>query len=143
IPIDRDDYPLFTGAVGYEQWERNLLERASEKQFFAFGLHDCYAELWLARYPQLLQKLREIGDFISADAVCDRMFLEENSERLTRNEPDQRAPASEFEAISRYAARLGLKHFVLHGSCPTEYVAEQTPAKFSYRETGRAISAAT
>jgi glycosyltransferase involved in cell wall biosynthesis len=143
IPIDRDDYPLFTGAVGYEQWERNLLERASEKQFFAFGLHDCYAELWLAMYPQLLQKLREIGDFVSADAVCDRIFLEENSERLTRNEPDQRAPASEFEAISRYAARLGLKHFVLHGSRPTEYVAEQTPAKFSYRETGRAISAAT
>jgi glycosyltransferase involved in cell wall biosynthesis len=143
IPIDLDDYPLFTGAVGYEQWERNLLERASEKQFFAFGVHDCYAELWLTRYPQLLHKLREIGDFVSADALCDRIFLEENGESLKHNEPDQGASASEFEAICRYAAREGLKRFVLHGSRTAEYVAEQAPGNFAYRETGRAISVAT
>jgi glycosyltransferase involved in cell wall biosynthesis len=143
IPIDVDDYPLFTGAVGYEDWERNLLQRAREKQFFAFGLHDCYAELWLTRYPQLLHRLKEIGDVVSADALCDRMLLEEEAEPHTRNEPDQRASASELEAIYSYAARQGLKYFVLHGSRPTEYVAEQGQAHSSYRETGRAISVAT
>ena len=56
-------------------------------QFFAFGLHDCYAERWLTRYPELLEKLRKIGDLVSADALCDRIFLEENSGSHTRNEP--------------------------------------------------------
>ena len=82
IPIDLDDHPLFTGAVGYEHWEGNLLERAREKQFLAFGLHDCYAGLWLKRYPQLLHKLAEIGDFVSADELCDRMFLGDEAERI-------------------------------------------------------------
>jgi hypothetical protein len=52
-----------------------LLERARAKKFFGFGLHDCYAGLWLERYPQLLHKLAQIGDFVSADQLCDWMFL--------------------------------------------------------------------
>jgi glycosyltransferase involved in cell wall biosynthesis len=143
IPIDLDDYPLFTGAVGYVDWEQNLLARARESQFFAFGLHDCYAECWLMRYPELLEKLRKIGDLVSADALCDRIFLEENSGPLARNEPPQLASDSEFETISRYAARAGLKQFVLHGSSPAEYVAEQSRASTGYRESGRPISVAT
>lgn len=62
IPIAIDDYPLFTRAVDYQDWERDLLERARAKKFFGFGLHDCYAGLWLERYPQLLHKLAQIGD---------------------------------------------------------------------------------
>src|SRR5690242_13395476 len=142
IPVDLDDYPLFTGTANYEDWERNLLERARHKAFFAFGLHDCYAARWLARYPQLLHKLGEIGDFVSADGLCDHLFLEQNSEALTRDAPDQQASVSEFEAICGYAAHVGLKRFTLHGSRPAEYVAEQVPLKSSYRETGRAISVA-
>jgi glycosyltransferase involved in cell wall biosynthesis len=140
IPIDLDDHPLFTGAVDYEHWERNLLERASKKQFFAFGLHDCYAELWLKSYPHLLNRLREIGDFVSADELCDEIFLDEESERLKRSESDQGTSASELEAICRYAAQVGLKHFILHGSRPTEYAAEPAGTNSGYRVTGRAIS---
>ena len=55
----------------------------------------------------------------------------------------QAAPASALEAICSYAARIGLKQFVLHGSRPTEYVAQETCANSSYRETGRPISVAT
>jgi hypothetical protein len=75
IPVAVDDYPLFTGAVGYDQWECELLTMASQKAFFAFGLHDCYAHHWLQHYPGLLDKLAAIGDFITADILCDRMFL--------------------------------------------------------------------
>ena len=79
IPIALDDYPLFTGAVDYADWESHLLERAVTKNFFGFGLHDCYANLWLANYPQLLHKLAKIGDFVSADQLCDWIFLKEES----------------------------------------------------------------
>jgi hypothetical protein len=79
IPIVLDDHPLFTGASRYDQWGYDLLEQARGKTFFAFGLHDCYAGLWLEGYPQLLDKLAAIGNFVSADEVCDRMFLVERS----------------------------------------------------------------
>jgi glycosyltransferase involved in cell wall biosynthesis len=143
IPIDLDDYPLFTGANGYDEWEENLLVRARERRFFAFGLHDCYADLWLTRYPQLLKKLRKIGDLVSADMLCDRIFLEENSEPIKPEEPLQSSPRSEFEAVGRYAARAGLKQFVLCGSTPAEYVAESPNASSSYKASGRPISVAT
>ena len=79
IPIDLDDYPLFTGAVDYEDWENDLLERAGTKKVFGFGLHDCYGGLWLENYPQLLNKLADIGDFVSADRVCDSVLLEDEN----------------------------------------------------------------
>jgi hypothetical protein len=75
IPIALDDYPLFTGTVGYDQWMCELLGMSSERAFFAFSLHDCYASHWLEHYARLLDKLAAIGDFINADVVCDRMFL--------------------------------------------------------------------
>lgn len=155
IPIDLDDHPLFTGQVGYEYWERNLLKHAREKQFLAFGLHDCYAGLWLTRYPQLLHKLAEIGDFVSADELSDGIFLEEsesgseratnsaNGRRVEADGTERRTSASEFEAISRYATRVGLKRFILHGRRSTEYVVEQARTGSGYRETGRTISIAT
>ena len=93
IPIDLDDYPLFAGAVDYEDWENDLLERAATKKVFGFGLHDCYGGLWLANYPQLLHKLADIGDFVSADRVCDSVLLEdENATSEPVTEPGRRRP---------------------------------------------------
>lgn len=40
IPIHRDDHPLFTGAIGYEQWERGVLAAAQGKALFGLDLHD-------------------------------------------------------------------------------------------------------
>ncbi len=48
------------------------------------------------RYPQLLEKLKKIGDLVSADALCDRIFLEENGGSLTRKEPSQLSSDSHF-----------------------------------------------
>jgi hypothetical protein len=74
IPISTDDYPLFSGAARYQEWETRLLESARGSSFFAFGLHDCYAACWLDDYPKLLEQLARIGTFVSADQICDRAF---------------------------------------------------------------------
>jgi hypothetical protein len=75
IPIHRDDYLLFTGAVGYEQWERGVLDAAQGKALFGIGLHDCYGGKWLRFYAALLDKLAATGTFAGADEICDQMFL--------------------------------------------------------------------
>jgi hypothetical protein len=77
IPIHFDDYSLSLGKP-YDQWEDELLCAARSKSFFGLGLHDCYAGRWLKRFPDLLDKLAAIGQFVSADEVCDRMFLDES-----------------------------------------------------------------
>ena len=74
IPIHLDDYPLFRGKP-YEQWENELLSHARANPVFSFGLHDCYAGRWLARYRDLLSKLADIKSFATADEICDCMFL--------------------------------------------------------------------
>lgn len=80
IPISMDDYPLVTGQLGYEEWERQLLDSARNAPFFAFGLHDCYASTWLRSYPKLLEKLAAIGTFVTADQVCDLLYWREGLE---------------------------------------------------------------
>jgi hypothetical protein len=76
IPIHFDDYPLFTGMMDYGQWESEIFERTRDKPFFGLGLHDCYAGKWLDRYQMLLEKLASSGQFVSADEVCDEIFLD-------------------------------------------------------------------
>jgi len=78
IPIHFDDYPLFKGTVTYDHWESRVLHLARSQPQLGLGLHDCYAAVWLQHYPQLLEKLAMIGHFVSADEVCDGMFLERN-----------------------------------------------------------------
>jgi hypothetical protein len=75
IPIHQDDYPLFMGRKEYPAWECELFERAKGRLLIGFGLHDCYASKWLDRYPELLEKLASLGKFVTADEVCDRMYL--------------------------------------------------------------------
>lgn len=72
IPILTDDYPLATGQMDYPQWESRLLESAQQRKLLAFGLHDCYATKWLDFYPYFLDRLAAIGDFTTADEICDR-----------------------------------------------------------------------
>ena len=76
IPIHDDDYSLFTGRKDYVQWESELLDRARLYPLFGFGLHECYAGKWLDYYPDLLAKLALLGKFVTADEVCDEMYLQ-------------------------------------------------------------------
>jgi hypothetical protein len=76
IPIHLDDYSLSLGK-SYGKWENEVLSAARGKSFLGLGLHDCYAGKWLMRYPDLLEKLATKGQFVSADEVCDSVFLGE------------------------------------------------------------------
>ncbi|MBT8402698.1 MAG: hypothetical protein KJP18_02500 [Gemmatimonadetes bacterium] len=75
VPIALDDYPLHTRAMEYDAWERRLMELVEQREFVAVGLHDCYGDDWLDRYPALLARLtagarlRRVGD------VADELFL--------------------------------------------------------------------
>jgi hypothetical protein len=75
IPIHLDDYSLATGAKSHAEWESGLLAQAGSRPLFGLGLHDCYAGKWLDRYPDLLTKLASLGEFQTADQVCDRSYL--------------------------------------------------------------------
>jgi hypothetical protein len=80
IPIDLDDRTLVLGKP-YQQWEDEVLARARALPFFSLGLHDCYAGKWLPRYKELLGKLLSISQLVSADAVCDSVFLDPPDQR--------------------------------------------------------------
>jgi hypothetical protein len=70
IPIHFDDFPLHTGRMAYPEWEQRALETIRSRQFTAFGLHDCYADRWLASYPSFLAQLRSIAALKTADEVA-------------------------------------------------------------------------
>lgn len=75
IPIATDDFPLHRGDCGYDAWAHDLLESARQSGFFAFSLHDCYAQHWLHGYEELLRSLARLGEFRTADEVAAELFL--------------------------------------------------------------------
>jgi hypothetical protein len=74
IPIFTDDYPIFTGQQDYAEWERRLLECTRTRSFVAFSLHDCYGKFWINHYEALLDKLAAVGNFVTAEEMCNRVF---------------------------------------------------------------------
>ena len=75
IPIAFDDFPLHAGGMGYDEWERRLLDIVCARPFTAFGLHDCYADRWLPQYPRLLAQLRGMATLKTADEVASDVIL--------------------------------------------------------------------
>jgi peptidoglycan/xylan/chitin deacetylase (PgdA/CDA1 family) len=75
IPIQFDDYPLYRGLRSYREWEAEILEMVESQDFFAFGLHDCYAPYWLDQYRSLLQQLKSRAKLITLDEVAARITL--------------------------------------------------------------------
>jgi hypothetical protein len=84
IPIHTDDYLLAMGRLNYQQWENALLETARRRTFLAVGLHDCYASAWLEGYENLLDRLAAIGDFVTFDETCDRVFWQQGLGTIPR-----------------------------------------------------------
>ena len=74
IPIAMDDYPLATGTVDYPEWRHRLLDRAEARPVLAFSLHDCYAGHWIDAYAELLDRISNLGRFVTADELCDLTF---------------------------------------------------------------------
>jgi hypothetical protein len=74
IPIHFDEFPVYKG-IAYDIWERDALNFIERNDFIVFGLHDCYADLWLSQYPRLLQRIAGLGSLTTLDDVADRIIL--------------------------------------------------------------------
>ena len=44
--------------------------------FVAFGLHDCYAPVWLPHYEHFLRRVLSLGSLETLDQVAARVTLE-------------------------------------------------------------------
>lgn len=75
IPILFDDFDLYMGRLSYAEWEAKALGLIEQHHFVAFGLHDCYAHLWLPHYKDFLQKIGEMGHFRTLDQTANAIFL--------------------------------------------------------------------
>lgn len=75
LPIALDDYPLYSGTLTYELWERLLLRLVGQRSFTAVSLHDCYARWWLHRYPALLESLADRARLCTMDDVSAEVVL--------------------------------------------------------------------
>jgi peptidoglycan/xylan/chitin deacetylase (PgdA/CDA1 family) len=74
IPIHVDDYELY-GGRDFDEWQTDLLTAVAGQRFTAVSLHDCYAGWWLDRYPELLERLSDLGVMRTFDEVADRTLL--------------------------------------------------------------------
>ncbi|MEO8575714.1 MAG: hypothetical protein ABI556_03400 [Gemmatimonadales bacterium] len=75
IPIQFDDYPMFRNGQSYDAWENEAIETIENNRFVAFGLHDCYGELWLPRYAEFLEKIGRLGKLTTMNQVAGDLFL--------------------------------------------------------------------
>jgi len=75
LPILFDDFPLYKSAMPYDRWERELFDLLRGRRFAAFGLHDCYAHLWLDRFDDLLGRLSSIGRLTTMGEIAASVAL--------------------------------------------------------------------
>lgn len=75
IPIQCDDFELYSGALAYPDWERTVLQRLSAVDVAVFSLHDCYGHLWLDGYPQLLERVAALGRLQTLDEIANRFLF--------------------------------------------------------------------
>ncbi len=75
IPAHIDDYALGTGAETYEHWTERVIETARSRSFVAIGLHDCYSKFWIESYPQLLVRLKALGELLTCDQILNQAHL--------------------------------------------------------------------
>ena len=75
IAVLLDDFPLHRRAMPYAEWEARVLRLADEHDAVTLGLHDCYADLWLPHYPELLDRLGRRGVLTTLDQLAARVML--------------------------------------------------------------------
>jgi hypothetical protein len=75
IPIHFDEFPLYKAGTPFAEWERRALQMIECSRFIVFGLHDCYADLWLSHYPSLLKKIANRRVFKTLDQVANDTIL--------------------------------------------------------------------
>jgi hypothetical protein len=75
IPIHLDDFPLYNSRMPFHVWEKQVVDEIRSRDFVAFGLHDCYADLWLPHYARFLEKISRLRTLKTLDAIADETIL--------------------------------------------------------------------
>ncbi len=86
IPVHFDDYSLATGRETYRQWFDRVMKAVEARSFIAIGLHDCYAQFWLEKYPELLDRLKSVGELWTCNDVLNDVYLND-AESTSTQEP--------------------------------------------------------
>ena len=75
IPVAFDDYPLFSEPTPFGEWTAEATQAILARDSVAFGLHDCYAFLWLDRYEAFLSAVQQLGETETLDELASRLTL--------------------------------------------------------------------
>ncbi len=75
IPIMLDDFSLYSRGVHYQEWEKRALDFIAAKDIAVVSLHDCYADYWISRYAEFLDKIRAFGRLRTLDEIADGVIL--------------------------------------------------------------------
>lgn len=75
IPVHVDDFALYRRGEPFDTWRAALLETVAAHEVAVVSLHDCYAHLWLDRYPELLADLRGLGELRTLDELAADVLL--------------------------------------------------------------------
>jgi hypothetical protein len=75
LPILFDDFPLYKQPMSYDRWEGELFDLIGDRSYAAFGLHDCYAHLWLSRFDGLLARLASVARLTTMGEVAASVAL--------------------------------------------------------------------
>ncbi len=74
MPVHFDDYPLYKVGAAWSDWETEALRDVTARSTTIFGVHDCYAHLWLDHYDDFLAKLADVGRLRPIGEVAAELF---------------------------------------------------------------------
>lgn len=75
IPIHFDDFPLYRHGVDFAAWQERIVAEIEGHELVVLSLHDCYAHLWIDRYPELLERVRALGQLKTLDELAAAAVL--------------------------------------------------------------------
>ena len=70
VPVDFDDFSLYDEHVDYADWQKRTLATIEARDVTVFSLHDCYADLWLPRYDELLARVSSLAELWTVDDLA-------------------------------------------------------------------------
>ena len=75
VPVAFDDFELYRSGTPFEDWEAEAVRTIAAREVAVFGLHDCYAHLWLDRYEPFLERVLAVGEARTVDELAAEVTL--------------------------------------------------------------------
>jgi hypothetical protein len=75
VPVAFDDYALYRSGTPFGDWEAEAVRAIASRDVVVFGLHDCYAYLWLDRYEAFLERVLALAQTRTVDELAAEVTL--------------------------------------------------------------------